>query len=333
MEKGENIVSIALAALVLLAVVGVHRRWNPASLAADVATSAEDFILSSAGIRGEVPEIAGYERLQTFFLGNYRAALYRATPAPLVFAPGRLVVYNRTDQPVFRLDTLEGSKDSWSALYDFTGRHGLPVPGARARPSYARDLSGDGDPVVVFGQYSGGEHCCTVVTVLELGKDGVTTIGRIDGIGGLPFEGLEIRKLGKEPAWQCIVRHPTVTACGDNFDAPDVPAIYSFAGGRLVDETANFGDYLQSTLRQNLAKWRLERVHTLSLLQTLAVDDAMVGLKDEAKRFFALNLSQFMPTLEGRHVDPNTCIDSLESLVDRLPVADLKADPAEASKH
>jgi hypothetical protein len=53
----------------------------------------------------------------------------------------------------------------------------------------------------------------------------------------------------------------------------------------------------------------------------VAVDDAMVGQKDVGKRFFALNLSQFMPTLQSHNVDPNTCIDSLESMIDRLPVA------------
>jgi len=320
MQKGENIVSVALAAVVLLAVVAVQRRWNPASLK-DAASSAEDFILSSAGIRGEVPVIARYEQLQTFFLGSYRAALYRVTPAPLVFAPGRLVIYNSADQPVFRLDTLEGTKDSWSALYDFTGRHGLPVPGSRTRSSYARDLTGRGDPDVIFGQYSGGEHCCTVATVLELGKDTVTTIGRIDGIGGLPFEGLEVRKLNKGAGWQCIAHLPTVTACGTNADAADVLAVYAFTGQRFEDETVTFGDYLQSVLRQNATKWRQEKIHTLSFLQTVAVDDAMVGQKDEGKRFFALNLSQFMPTLQSHNMDPNTCIDSLESLIDRLPVA------------
>ena len=51
MQKGENIVSIALAAVVLLAVVAVQRRWNPADLK-DVANSAEDFILTTAGIGG-----------------------------------------------------------------------------------------------------------------------------------------------------------------------------------------------------------------------------------------------------------------------------------------
>ncbi len=181
MQKGENIVSMALAAVVLLAVVAVQRRWNPASLK-DVASSAENFILNTTGIGEQVPDIAGYERLKEFRLGDYHAGLYRASPAPLIFAPGRLVIYDHANRPVFKLDTLEGSKDLWSAVYDFNGRHGLSMPGSRARPSYTRDLSGHGVQDVIVGQYSGGSHCCTVATILELGKDAVTPIGRIDGI-------------------------------------------------------------------------------------------------------------------------------------------------------
>ena len=320
MQKGENIVSIALAAVVLLAVLAVQRKWDPADLK-DVASSAEDFILTTTGIGGQVPDIAGYERLKDFRLGNYRAGLYRATPAPLVFAPGRLVIYDHADQPVFKLETLEGSKDSWSALYDFAGRHGLPVPGSRARPSYTRDLTGHGVPDVIVGQYSGGGHCCTAATILELGKDAVTLIGRIDGIDGLPFEGLEVRKLNKGASWQCIAHRPYVTACGNHFDAADVLAVYAFTEDRFQDQTVNFGDYLQEVLRQDLAKWRQEKNRSMGLLQTVAVDFAVVGQKDAGKRFFALNLTQLMPSLQSHNVDPNACLDALENLVDSLPVA------------
>ncbi len=320
MQKGENIVSMALAAAVLLAVIAIQRRWNPASLK-DVASSAEDFILTTTGIRGEVPDIAGYERLQTFPLGSYRAALYRATPAPLIFAPGRWVVYDHADQPVFKLETLEGTTNSWSALYDFTGRRGLPVAGSRQRPSYTRNLTGNGEPDIIFGQYSGGEHCCTLATILELGKDAATPIGHIDGIDGLPFEGLEVRKLNRGPSWQCIAHRPIVTACGGHFDAADVLAVYAFTDGRFQDETVTFGDFLESVLRLNLAKWRQEKNRTLALLQTVAVDYAMIGQKEVGERFFALNLTPFVPVLQSHNVDPNVCLDSLENLLGRVPVA------------
>ena len=146
-------------------------------------------------------------------------------------------------------------------------------------------------------------------------------IGRIDGIDGLPFEGLEVRKLSKGANWQCIAHRPYATACGTHFDAADVLAVYAFTGGRFQDQTANFGDYLQEVLRQDLAKWRQEKNRSMDLLQTMAVDFAVVGQKDAGKRFFALNLNQLMPSLQSHNVDPNACLDALESLVDRVPVA------------
>ena len=320
MQKGENIISIALAAVIVLAVLAVQRKWNPADLK-DVASSTENLLLTPGGSLGEAPDIAGYERLKTFRLGDYRAGLYRATPAPLVFAPGRLVVYDHADQPVFKLDTLEGSKDSWSSLYDFNGHNGLPVPGSRARSSYTRDLTGNGVPDIIIGQYSGGDHCCTVATIVELGKDAATPIGRIDGIDGLPFEGLEVRKLRKGANWQCIAHRPYMTTCGTHYDAADVLAVYAFTGDRFQDETVNFGDFLQEVLRQDLAKWRQEKNRSLDLLQTVAVDFAAVGQKDAGIRFFALNLSLLIPNLQSHQVDPNACLEALESLVDSVTVA------------
>jgi hypothetical protein len=317
-QKGENIISLALAAAVLFAILAIQRRWNPASLK-EVAVSAEDFLLTSAGIRGQIPDIAGYEKVKTFLLDSYRAGLYRASPAPLVFAPGRLVIYNRDNQMVFQLETLEGSKDSWTSLYDFAGRRGLPVPGSRGRSDYTRSLTGNGVPDAVIGQYSGGDHCCTVATIVELEKDAVKVLGRIDGLDGLPFEGLEIRRLDKGPSWEGIAHRPYMTSCGGHEDAADVLTVYTYADGRFTDQTARFPDYLGSVLRQNLAKWKQEKARSLQLLQTLAADYSLLGQKDTGKQFFALNLNLFLPTLTQRNLDPNACINDLENLLDRLP--------------
>ena len=162
-----------------------------------------------------------------------------------------------------------------------------------------------------------------MATILELGKDAVVPIGRIDGIDGLPFEGLDVRKLTKGTNWQCIAHRPYATTCGAQFDAADVLAVYTFTGDRFQDQTANFGDYLQEILRQDLAKWRQEKNRSMDLLQTVAVDYAMIGQKDAGTRFFALNLSQLMPSLQSNNVDPNACLDSLQNMIDRVPVAGL----------
>jgi hypothetical protein len=319
MQRGENVVSIALAAVVLLVVIAMQRRWDPADLK-DVASSAEDFFLTTAGMGGQVPDIAGYERLKTFRLGDYRAGLYRATPAPLIFAQGRMVIYDSSNHPVYRIETLEGSKDPWSSIYDFDGKHGQTAQGPKARSAYTRDLTGHGDQDVIFGQYSGGDHCCTRITILELSKDAVTPIGLIDGIDGLPFDGLEVRKLAKGSDWQCIAHRPYMTACGNHYDAADVLAVYGFAQGQFQDQTANFGDFFQDVLRQDTAKWRQEKTRTVELLQTIAVDYSRVGQKDAGNRFFAQNLPQFEPTLQSHNIDANDCLESLGELIDRVPV-------------
>jgi len=320
------VISIALAVVVVLSFVAIQRQWNPASLK-DMASSAEDFILTSTGIRGQVPDLVGYERLKTYRLESYRAALYRRSPASLVFAPGRLVVYNRNDQPLFKLETLEGSRDSWTTLYDFNGRHGIPFPGGHSRLQYTKSLTGNGVPDVVIGQYSGGDHCCTVATIIELGKDEVKVLGRIDGLDGLPFEGLEIRNIHKDNSWEFVAHRPYMTTCGAHPDAADVLSIYAFTDGQYVDSTKEYADYLSGILRQNLAKWRQEKNLSLALLQTLAVQFAQLGQKDEGKRFFAMNLNPFLLTLQRRGIDPNACLDDLENLMDRLPAMQLPAAP------
>ena len=331
MHKGEEVISLALAFVVVLTFVAIQRQWNPANLK-DVASSAEDFILASTGIGGQVPGLVGYETLKSYRLGSYRAALYRQTPAPLVFASGRFIIYNNDNQWVYKIETLEGSKESWTTLYDFAGHHGLPAPGSRNRPEYTKSLAGNGVPDIVIGQYSGGDHCCSVATVIELGKQAVTVLGRIDGLNGLPFEGLEIRDIHKDQSWECVAHRPYITACGPLTDAADVPAIYACVNGQFIDQTDQYADYLNSVQRQHLAKWRQEKTPSLGLLQTLVVDFAKLGQKDEGKRFFAMNLSLFLPNLRQGNYDPNACLDDVENLVDRLPSVQPAAPPPPTSR-
>jgi hypothetical protein len=135
----------------------------------------------------------------------------------------------------------------------------------------------------------------------------------------MPFEGLEVRKLNKGPSWECIVHRSYLTACGTQADAADVTSVYALTDGRYTDQTARFPDYLLDVLRQDLAKWRQEKSRSLGLLQTLAVDYTALDQPDQGKRFFALNLGQFTPSLRQQGVDPNACLESLESLLDRVP--------------
>jgi hypothetical protein len=317
MQKGENVISVALAAVVLLTILAIHRRWQLASLK-DVASSAEEFILTTTGLRGQIPDLAGYEKVKTFNLGRYQAGLYRVSPAPLIFAPGRLVIYDLHNKPVFRLETLEGSRQPWTTLYDFAGRNGLPIPRRRARPVYTRQLTGTEDPDIVIGQYSGGDHCCTIATIVELGKDTTRVLGRIGGLGGLPFEGLELRKVDKDPDWELVAHRPYRTVCGPHEDAADVLAVYDYANGQYRNETAAHVDFLEDVLRQNLQKWSKEKGCSLQLLTTLAAEYAVLGQREQGKRFFAMNLASLLPDLQKRGVDPNACVEDVGGLLDRL---------------
>jgi hypothetical protein len=318
MHKGEGVISVALGAAVLLVFLAVQYRWQLAGLT-EVASSAGEFILATTGLRGQIPEISGYEKVMTYRLGNYRAGLYRVSPASLIFAPGRFVIYDADNKPVLKLDTLEGSKEPWTAVYDFTGRNGLPVPGSRARPNYTRSLTGTGDPDAVVGQYSGGDQCCTTVTVVELGKNSVRVVGSVASLRGLPFEGLEIRKADKNPTLELIAHRLYRTVCGTHAEAADVPTVYEYTNGQYTDQTSRYVDLLESVLRQNLQKWSREKERSLQLLQTIAAGYAVLGKREEGKRFFALNLTAALPELRRRGVDPNACLEDVEGLITRLP--------------
>jgi len=312
-QKGEYAISVALAGALLLTILLARNDWQSASIE-DVASSAEEFIFRATGI-GQVPDIAGYERLATYRLGRYRAGLYRAAPAPLSFAPGRFIIYNRKNEPVFKLETLESAQGTWTQLYDFAGRQGLAVPGSRARPLYTHSLTGNGQPDVVVGQYSGGEHCCTTITIIELRKDAAQPLGQIEALDGLPFDGLELRKIAGEPGREIVAHRGYQTLCSGSVD---LPSVYAYAGGQYTEQNARSAEYLKSALEQNLARWSRQKSRSIQLLQTLAAEYAMVGKRDEGERFFNLNLPPLPPELEKSGVDSGACQEDVASLLDRL---------------
>lgn len=318
MRKGEFLISAILAVLMFVFVLGLQRDWQPTSLK-NAAASAEQYVLGKSTTRGGYPDIPGFERIETFYLNRqYRAALYRSNSVTLGFAPGRLIIYNDQNQIAYQVDTLEGARDAWTALYDFAGRHGLPVRNNRPRPVYLRDLTGDRKPDMVVGLYSGGNRCCTTVNVLQINKNSLKVIGHIEGLNGWPFVGLEIRRIGPDPIRELVAHRPQVTACGPREDAADIISVYSFSDGQYNDETSKFNDYLQGVLRENLAKWSREKEPSLGLLQTLAVQYAVLGQPDRAKKFFAQNLVRFLPEIKQQGFDGASCRDDLNNLVDRL---------------
>lgn len=321
MRKGELIISTLLAMLAMLVVLGIQRNWQATSLK-KVASSAEKYVLGKTKPPGAYPDLPGYQRIRTYQINrDYRAALYRSNSVTLGFAPGRFMIYDRKNRTLFQLNTLEGAREAWTALYDFAGRRGFPVRGGRPRPLYTRDLTGNGKPDLVVGQYSGGNHCCTTVNVLEIDQGALKPIGYIEGLGGWPFESLEIRRIGKSPQWELVVHRPQITACGSQENAADVIAIYAAPKGRYTDQTLNFSEYLQGVLRENLAKWAREKEPSLGLLQSLAAQYGVLGQPERAKKFFDENLARFLPQMKEQGFDPLACREDLNGLVDRLAKA------------
>lgn len=307
--------------MVFLFVLGLQRHWRPPGLK-DAASSAEQYVLGNHGPRGGFPNIPGFEKINTYYIDReYRAALYRSNSVSLGFAPGRLVIYNNKNQIAYQVNTLEGARDAWTAIYDFAGRHGLPARNYQPRPTYLRDLTGDHKPDMVIGVYSGGNRCCTTVNVLEVEKNSLKVIGHIDGLNGWPFQGLQIRRIGLDPIRELVAHRPRVTACGPREDAADVISVYSYSDGKYKDETPKFTDYLQGVLRENLARWSREKNPSLGLLQTLAVQYAVLGQPDRAKRFFAQNLDRFLPQMKQQGFDAAPCREDLDSVVDSLAKA------------
>jgi hypothetical protein len=318
MQKGENAISVAMAAVVLLLFIAAHERWQISGLE-KMATSAEEYILTSTGIRGETPELSGYQKLNTFSLGAYQASLYRQTPAPLTFAPGRFVVYDRSNKPVFKLNTLEGSREPWTAVYDFAGRNGRPVPGRKTKPRYAQDLNADGTPEAMVGVYSGGDHCCTVATILQLGKESLKVMGRLGGLDGLPFEGLELRNVDPDPALEIIGHSRYRTLCGGHEDSADVISVFDFVNGEWSNQTSRHADFLRSELQRNIQNWSRAKDRSIQALQTIAAGYAALGQRDLGQRFFAMNLPSVLPQLNKMGVDPDDCLEDNASLLARLP--------------
>ena len=315
MQKGESVISVALGLVILFTVLGIQRRWRPSNLTA-LASSTEDFILNAAGKQGQAPEIKGYERIKTYRLDRYQGGLYRVISSPLDFAPAQFVIYDRANQPVFKLDVLESAKTPWTALYNFRGQGGLSTSGSRSRPLYQRDLTGDGQSDIVIGQYSGGDHCCTTITAVALCQDSVRTLGRVEGLRGYPFEGLEFKKLDRDPDWKIIAHRRYTTACGPSEGDPDVPAVYAYSNGAFADRTPSHAEYLEGVLHEDLGKWVADKIRSLQLLETVALDYALLGRRGESERFLSTNLTPFLPELKVQGVDPKACVASLESLAD-----------------
>jgi len=53
-------------------------------------------------------------------------------------------------------------------------------------------------------------------------------------------------------------------------------------------------------------------------LISLGANYAVLGERDQAKRFVASNIGSFVPELQRRGIDPNACLEGMDGLLTRL---------------
>lgn len=112
-----------------------------------------------------------------------------------------------------------------------------------------RDLTGDGVPEVILAQFTGGAHCCFTHHVYSL----TTPPRRLLVAYSAHTEGLEARQLdGGGPLeligadWRFAYAHGLSFA-----DSPALPLVYSYRGGRYVQDTRRFPAFvLEGTRRR-----------------------------------------------------------------------------------
>ena len=83
-------------------------------------------------------------------------------------------------------------------------------------------------------------------------------------------------------------------------------------------ETAQHVEFLRELLGKNLQKWSEEKNRSLQLLQTIAASYVVLGQREEGKRLFAMDLPLLLPALPQKGVDPNSCLEDAEGLLNRL---------------
>ena len=271
-KSGGAVLSLLLAAATLIVVLALQKLSE--SPTEPPSPGAEGGEISPASADGfPIPRLDGMEAVEILEVGALRAVVYRYASPPLVFTQGKFILYDQELGLLYEIDTLEGSRDPWTRLYDFS----QPRRGRQAVPLYAQDLNGDQVPEVILGQYSGGAYCCTTATIVSVGVPGVRNLGRIEGISGLPFEGLKARDLNGDGTWELIVQLPVPSSCVSPSKAPLLPAVYSYRNGQFTRASKDFADYFERILRQHLREWRLRRNQSVQILIHTAILHSVLG--------------------------------------------------------
>ena len=306
---GGAVLSIILAMVTLGFFLGVRKLT-------ELAPPDSNSISTGAGSASDGPPTLpvpdGMEAVEVFDLGTYRAVLYRYASPPLVFTQGKFVLYDERYRSLYETDTLEGTREPWTRLYNFAGR------GREGRPVYLWDLNRDGAPEIVLGQFSGGGFCCTTATVLTLHESGIEIIGMVENIAGVPLENVHVRDVDRDGVRELLVELSLPPLCGSPRSAPHRPVAYTLLDGEAVEGKAQSDLYYRQILALRGSLWRRRANRTLHLLFNISVNYALLGDQEEAMEFFDRQIGQVRGELEAVGFGQDACREELKDFLEQI---------------
>ncbi|MFC4427917.1 hypothetical protein [Deinococcus navajonensis] len=144
-----------------------------------------------------------------------------------------------------RQNGFDDPEDSVSLL--LRGRPLVTLRDVHVSRDFCGDLTGDGVPEVILGQFSGGAHCCFVYSIYSL----TTPLRRILYAPTAHSDGFEITQLdGRGPKELVTGDWRFAYAYGLSFaDSPALPQVYAFRAGQYVMATRDHPQFLLRTVQ------------------------------------------------------------------------------------
>lgn len=172
---------------------------------------------------------------------SFAVAGQPAKPEPVKVTTSRCGAY--TVQ--LRENGFEDPEDSVSLLLG--GKTLVTLRDVHVSRDYCGDLTGDGVPEVILGQFSGGAHCCFTYSIYTL----TTPLRRILYAPTAHSDGFEVAQLdGQGPRELVTGDWRFAYAYGLSFaESPVLPRVYAYRGGQYVQATRDYPQFLLRTMQ------------------------------------------------------------------------------------